>query len=332
MPGVFATWQPAYADAGIATFPVDAANKKPSVGNYLRAGRPASAAFARKFQTTDALGFACGSRSGLTVLDVDAPDENLLADCLNRYGPTPMVARTASGKFHAWYRNNGERRKIKVPGFSGPVDILGGGMAIAPPSKSAGGAYTFLDGASLADVASLPVMRAQGFTGPSEAPDPTQSAYEGKRNQTLFTACCRAAPGVSDHAALLRFAEALNNGGDWLPLPAEEVLKVVGSAWKLQCEGRNGFGGQLFIQIPIATADVLQADPDASYLYGLLRRNHWGRDFAIANDWRLSLPCGPWSRPRFTAARRFLLSSGLVQEVSPARRGQSAALYRFCSM
>ena len=60
MAGVFGTWQPIYAEAGLTTFPVDADAKKPAIGNPLKAGRNASAQWALKFSETNALGFACG--------------------------------------------------------------------------------------------------------------------------------------------------------------------------------------------------------------------------------------------------------------------------------
>ena len=149
MAGVFGTWQPIYAEAGLATFPVDAEAKKPSVGNPLKAGHKASGQWALRFSEASALGFACGKRSGLTIVDIDDPDENLVADAMAKLGPTPIVVRTASGKHHLWYRHNGEprspRKLARDMGLSGPVDILGErGFAIAPPSLRGGGTYEWL--------------------------------------------------------------------------------------------------------------------------------------------------------------------------------------------
>ena len=47
------------------------------------------------------------------MLDIDTTDERALADALIRHGDTPFITRTASGKFHALYRHNGERRRIR---------------------------------------------------------------------------------------------------------------------------------------------------------------------------------------------------------------------------
>ena len=132
--GIFSAWQPAYAAHGIPTFPVTA-EKKPATRGYLRTGLRGSTELARKFPHADAFGFACGPRSKVTLLDVDSADERALADALSIYGRTPLISRTASGGYHAWFRYNGEGRLIR-PAPDKPLDILGGGVAVAPPSTA----------------------------------------------------------------------------------------------------------------------------------------------------------------------------------------------------
>ena len=85
MTGVFQKWQPVYAERGIATFPVREveAAKRPAVRNYSRIGLPASAALTSRLGSAKMLGFMCGSRSRITVLDVDSSDELILADALD---------------------------------------------------------------------------------------------------------------------------------------------------------------------------------------------------------------------------------------------------------
>lgn len=152
--GLFAEWQPRYAERGIATFPVR--NKRPAVKGYLKAGMRASQEFASKFPGEGAFGLACRN-SGITVLDVDTPDERVLADAMSEFGPTPFVVRSGSGNHQAWYRHNGERRRVRPD--HRPIDILGDGFVVAPPSIGAKGIYTILTG-SLDDLAGLPAMRA----------------------------------------------------------------------------------------------------------------------------------------------------------------------------
>ena len=102
----FRDWQPQYATHGIATFPVAIGpdGKKPLVSNYARFGLRASTEIARKFPDAVAIGFMVGKRSHLTVLDVDSPDDRVLADALDRHGRTPIIVRTGSGNRQAWYR------------------------------------------------------------------------------------------------------------------------------------------------------------------------------------------------------------------------------------
>src|SRR6516164_10202458 len=154
--GVFQTFQPQYAAHRIATFPV--VDKRPAVRGYPRIGLRASAELASKFVDATALGFMCGRRSRVTVLDIDTSDERLLTDAFSRHGATPIIVRTASGKFHAWYRHSNERRRIRPWGDDLPIDLLGsGGFVIAPPSTTGRGSYEFIHG-GLHDVTKLPRM------------------------------------------------------------------------------------------------------------------------------------------------------------------------------
>ena len=97
--GLLAEWQPVYAEHGIALFPVKAQEKKPAISNWIKVGLEGSAELARKFAASDAFGFAVGRRSGITVLDVDTPDERVLMDAMARHGESPFIVRTHSGKW-----------------------------------------------------------------------------------------------------------------------------------------------------------------------------------------------------------------------------------------
>ena len=67
-----------------------------------------------------------GTRSKLTVIDIDAPDEDLLKGMIKQYGDTPIILRSGSGNFQLWGRHGGEGRRIR-PQADIPVDILGRG-------------------------------------------------------------------------------------------------------------------------------------------------------------------------------------------------------------
>ena len=126
--------QPVYAEHGIATFPVGA-DKKPAITHYQRLGLRGSGQLVARHAHAIGLGFMSNARNRIAVLDYDDTDERGFADALNRHGDTPIKVRTASGKYHAYYRHNGERRLIRGLDAS-PIDVLGsGGFAVAPPSE-----------------------------------------------------------------------------------------------------------------------------------------------------------------------------------------------------
>jgi hypothetical protein len=330
--GIFATWQPRYAEAGLPTFPVDADRKAPMVKGYLKGGSRASAAWANKHVAASALGIACGPRSRLTVLDIDAPDERLLADALDRFGQSPVVIRTASGKFHAWYRHNGEPRKIRSVMPGQPVDLLGaGGMAIAPPSRTASGAYEFICG-SLSDVASLPIMRGLVplVACPASVTDDV-TAQVGQRNNLMFRACLAAARSCTSPADLENYARNANGSGLTEPLPDSELVRIVASTWKYHQSGRNWAGSGQQVVLSHAEIDLYADAPDALLLLTILRRHHWGRDFVVANAMKETMPGGGWRRQRFTAARALLEIRGSLRLVRAHSKVTGPALYRFAN-
>jgi hypothetical protein len=175
----FRNWQPVYAEHGIATFPVDA-NKKPMVKRYGRFGLEGSAKIADRFADAGAIGFMCGPRSRVTVLDIDTNDERVVADAVDRHGNTPIISRTGSGNYQAWYRHGGERRLIRPRGDV-PIDILGGGFVVAPPSRVAKGSYQFIQG-SLDDLSRLPTLN----DAPVPAPEMGGMRQGHGRNNKLF--------------------------------------------------------------------------------------------------------------------------------------------------
>lgn len=318
--GAFAEWQPEYAAAAVPTFPVtiDDAGKRPAVRGYLKVGSDYSRKLATRFPESQAFGFACGRRSRLTVLDVDTTDERTLADALARHGATPVVIRTASGKFHAWYRHNGERRMIR-PDRSRPVDYLGAGYAIAPPSRGAGAEYRFLQG-SLDDIGSLPVMRNVPAFSSRAAAEVSHTASAGERNSALFRRCLAAAHHCDDLDALLDVARTENDNFA-PPLSESEVVKTAKSAWSYEQRGMNFVGSGAVMSNHAEIDSLLQRDPDAYVLLTLLRRWNGGEregEFYVANAMHETMPGGGWRRQRFCAARAALETAGKIICIRPA--------------
>ena len=323
--GAFSDIQPQYAAHGVAVFPVDAAAKKPSITNPERIGLPASRKLAEKFRNHDALGFWAGPRNRLTVLDVDVAGpagERLLADRMDRHGASPLVVRSASAKFHAYYRHAGERRIIHLDGE--PVDVLGKGLVIAPPSCTARGTYEIIQG-SLDDLDRLPALRGL------EAPSCTrEKVLDGKRNVTLWRYCMSVGGHCDDFEAVLDEAHTFNL--DCIPPKSDaEVRRIARSAWGYTVRGENWFGTGRIVRLDHADIDgLMMEDPDAFLLLTTLRRHHWGREFVVANKMARRMPAGGWTRKRFAAARKALETRGYIVQIKRPSR-HAPALYRWAS-
>lgn len=319
--GVFAEWQPRYAEAGIPTFPVR--NKKPAVRGYLKTGPNVSRQLAGKFGDAMALGFAC-KRAGLTIVDVDTPDENVLADALAEYGDTPVIVRSGSNHFQAWYRNDGEPRKIR-PDKAKPIDILGGGYVVAPPSQGAKGAYHFLRG-SLDDLPTLPRLIRPDPVDDRSTPE-MERVNVGQRNDSLWRACMRHARGCATFDDLLSFAHGANADTLAVPLPDAEVVTLAQSAWSKQVSGDNRFGAEMVVGLSASQFERLSGDPFALTL-AMTLRHRWrnGETFMVANAMAEAMG---WPRKKFAAARTSLEATGLLVMVRPPIKGGGPAVYRF---
>lgn len=320
---VFGDAQPIYAEHGIATFPVTE-SKMPAVRGYLRMGLDTSRGLVIKFPDAPAIGFATQRRNGVTILDIDTPDEKVLADALDRHGHTPLIARTGSGKFHAYYRHNGERRKIR-PWRGLPIDLLGtGGFVVAPPSKVAKGSYSFIEG-TLDDIDQLPALRNLDLPQPKQP-----SALEGERNKTLWEHCMRQARHVDTFDELLDVARTAND--NFLP-PMEdaEVISVAQSAWKYTESGRNYFGQHAawFLREEVNQLVSQCKTADQLDLLGLLLflRANQGPEatFMFTNSLADKFSVAP---KRLAKVRRWLVEIGYIKCVRRAGRG-CPALFRW---
>jgi hypothetical protein len=334
MAGVFAQWQPQYAARGIATFPVK--DKKPAVRHWLQMGLRASDDLVNRFPESDALGLAC-RRNGITVVDVDSPDDGLLAEALDEFGPTPFIVRSGSGNFQAWYRHGGEGRRVR-PDPSRPIDILGHGLVVAPPSRGNKGSYAIISG-SLDDLSHLPYLKRRRDAtavedvkqalsrGPLEG-CPAGKIEQGRRNSSLWRECMREAHACVTMAELMRKAAGMNATMFYEPLSDEEVFRVVASAWLKTEAGENWFGRAGKTVLANEHVDLLACEhPDALILLTVLKRHHWGRsEFAVANDMHVMLGM---TRKRLAAARKHLEEIGELVMVRAPGAMTGPGIYRF---
>jgi len=254
-----------------------------------------------------------------------------LADALARHGHSPLIVQTASGKFHALFQHNHERRSIRPFKEQGlPIDVLGAGLCIAPPSIATKGQYKVIEG-SLDDLDRLPVMRGldprlYARTPPPRLRGAQQATVEfGTRNDALFRKCMKEARYCDNFDDLLDVARTRNEQFS-PPLPDDEVLKIVKSAWRYQVCGLNRFGTPgVYFGADEANA-LIRSDQDGFVLLAFLRANNGpNRTFVVANALHETLG---WTRKRLSAARKRLEQDHLWQVKSPSTY-TGAASYRW---
>jgi hypothetical protein len=326
----FSQWQPVYAEHGIATIPCIDRSKRPLIKHPDKFGCRASTEIASKFPDARTFGFYTGPRSGITVLDVDVANENILAAALDRHGSSPLIVRTGSGKFHALYRHNGERRSIRPWGKELKIDILGAtGLCIAPPSIGANGQYEIIEG-SPDDLDRLPIMRGledrlyhHDHAGPRPQPRGDWSAmreHDG-RNGQLWRSLMDEANDCDTYEKLLDRARTLNDGfGE--PMEATEVIRCTASAWEKTARGENWCGRGRSRQ---AEVDRLVSDPYTLALLDWLKV-HNGPDsrFMIANG--LADVLG-WPLRKLVTARASLIKLGHIVVLRRPSQRHGPGLY-----
>jgi hypothetical protein len=331
----FARWQPAYAEHGVALVPceiVDGNRKKPLVLHPERFGLRGSTEIARKFPDATAFGFYAGERSRITVLDVDTTDERALRDALDRHGATPLVVRTASRKSHCYYKHNGEARSIRPwKGQGLPIDLLGAGLSIVPPSIAANGTYEIIHG-SLDDLDRLPIMRGLDAAlyrrKPSPSPTPSgpkpwSEMRDGDaRNDAFYRQLMREAHCCDDYEQLLDRAMTLN-GGFAEPMTDQRVVDTARSVWKYTSKGQNRFGRQSQDR-RLADVDALVGEPYTLALLDWLQvHNGLDSEFWVADGLADLLK---WPRRKLTDARERLIEAGRIVRVSGRPRPGHPAL------
>jgi hypothetical protein len=272
-----------------------------------------------KFAQAEAFGFQCGSRNRITLIDIDSSDPSLVKEAIKLFGESPIIWRTGSGNYAMPFRHRGEPRRIRpVPGL--PIDVLGGGYAVAPPSMGSKQRYEFVQG-SLADLDRLPVLREGGLKlRPTRRP----AAVEGARNNELFRHCAEQAQYCDSLDDLLDVARVFNDNCQ-PPLADSELVKTAGSAWKHTLGGTVRYG---MVSVPRPAIETLAPKhPDALALLTLLSAlNGRNSTFWVANGMagehvRLTVP-------RLARARNELLRLKIIKRVSPARP-HSPALYQW---
>lgn len=327
--GVFSQWQPRYAAIGLPTFPfiVTDERKRPLVRGYSRIGLPASRQLVMKGLDGDGLACMAGARNKLTVIDIDArgsEGERLLADAQRDYGASRIIVRTGSGGFHAYYRHNGEGRRIR-PDPRKPVDLLGAGVVVLPPSRGASRLYEIIHG-NLDDLAALTPIRR--VTAPPIPPESSLAAGVGVgcRNKVLFSICMKQAHHCDDLVSLLDVART-ENAAMIPPMTDTEVVTIAKSAWGYTERGENRIGPR-GAWMPEADVSTLVREPALFALIGWLRNANGPN----AQFWVADGLCEPkylhWPIGLLRKTRRQAIDAGWIVKIRSEAKGV-AALYRW---
>jgi hypothetical protein len=325
--GRYSQFQPIYASLGITTFPCSTSEKKPLVSNYLKMGISASRQMAARFTSANALGIACGEHNNITILDVDSTDRGILKEAIHRHGKARVVVQTASGKFHAYYSHSGEQRCIR-PWKDLPIDVLGGGFVVAPPSLFGAGEYYFIEG-RFDDLRRLTPITGIEDIQPREHIE--KRAKQGNRNTWLYRQCMRAAYHCDSLEQLMDVARTRNEECE-PPMEDIEAVTIAANAWTYTLKNKNRFDGhQHGAWIPFEVLASMQGDADAMYLLTFLKV-HQGplATFMITNS--LHERFG-WTLVRLVRARNALIEGGYIYQARPAialgGKGGKAALFRW---
>lgn len=334
--GLFHRWQAEYAAHNVVTFPI-AGNKKPAVTNWQRAGLNASQQWALKFPDAEAFAFLAGPRNRITVLDYDSKDERGFADEIARYGEPAIIVRSGSGNLQGWYRHNGEARRVR-PDPRKPVDILGNGQVVAPPSRGSKAPYQFIKG-TLDDLDRMTIMRnaddlKRAETAAKAIPATGERVRQGGRREALLAFLrkqanhCVTIDDMMDVA--FGFANDMLDRHDGHAFTDNEIKATARSVWDWTEKGHNFVGKGRHIVTSYDDFDALAAyGPDACFLEQYLRRHHWGREFKILNDMRHTIPGGAWSLKRIQDARAALIQAGRIEEVKQASSYTGPAVYKW---
>ena len=238
------------------------------------------------------------------------------------FGETPLVWQTGSGRYAAAYRHHGEARRIRpIPGL--PIDLLGGGMIIAPGSMGAREPYRIIRG-SLDDFDRLPVARMPPEIANSNEPQPSSRILEGTRNGELFRYCHCIVPFCDDIDQLIDAAAtwAERNLDPRPPIDAPEIRKTCKSVWTFR-EGRKQIGHSIVTAEQYA---ALSADLELVGFLAVLRAENGPRaTFMIADGWAAAKG---WPRRTVPRCRQKLIDLGIIERVSAPGDG-SAAFYRW---
>jgi hypothetical protein len=289
------------------------------------------------------LGIACGSASGLVILDVDPRNGGDASFAELMHGRPPLVApvvETGGGGRHFYFSMTPgvavKTHKGCLPG----LDLLGdGAYAIAPPSRHpSGGTYRWATACGLGDVAppSLPQWlldtifkksraaadgNARARKEPYRLPD---TLPVGSRREAMFKFLCSMRAKGSEKAELLAAVRALNeNGRVEERLPDDEIVKLAADVFERyapdpRAKARAEQEARAYIEVNLDQELHLTDDGNATRLLKL-----HGEDLLYVFPWKswVAFDGRRWIVHAEDAVQRW------VRDVPTDLRDEAAAVY-----
>ena len=290
--------------------------------HYQKVGLRGSTELAAKFPDAQTYGFMYGPRNRLTIVDLDTADPAIIEEGERLFGASPVLWQTGGGKYAMAYRHNGEPRLIRPFGKSGPqIDLLGGGLCVAPPSRGAKQQYQIIRG-TLADLDRLPVARTPNEIAQVIAGNRADRIPKGSRQNELFKYCNSIVGYCDTPDQLIDAATTWADDRLASPLPAVEIIKTCNSVWQYR-GGRKRIMNQIIDGPHWAE---LRADPEILGVFTFLAaENGPTAEFMIADG--LAAAMG-WRRRLIPEARDRFLKLGLIERTR--RLGKTGPyLYRW---
>ena len=309
---IFADCAQDYSNLGLRVFPTGGdEGKTPLIRGWNKVGKNALSELIKKFPDSN-IGIIDGTDGGITRVDIDDPQ--LIDDCIQEFGDTPIKVGTPSGGYHLWYRANQEKRIISYQGEA--IDILGrGGMGIAPPSiNPKKGTYQFIQG-TLEDIPKLP--RIKRITTTKLQKD--MCTGDG-RNVALFDYARSIALNYQYKESL--YEKLFDHNSEFKdPINANEVQKVADSVWNYKQQNRLFIPGcEASSVIPRNEYERLLNSPQALSLLIKLRLEHGWRNggrFALTAATAKTINV---SYETFKKARQKLIDEDLIKVINPGRK------------
>jgi len=229
-----------YADRGKLTFPCEGKRPLTRRGFKDATTDPRMIHMWRSRWPLSNIGMPTGERSGVWVLDVDRPEA--LDELEARIGRLPATARvrTPRGGLHLYFRHVGGVTN-SPGGLPAGIDVRGeGGYVLVPPS--AGYSWEDRSPAVEAPPELVELVREKGPKAEAKPPASTRAIagekfHEGQRNTAMFFEVLNLKDRDMPQPEALGEALAINAARCDPPLPEDEVVKIVKSAYRYPVRG-----------------------------------------------------------------------------------------------